>query len=102
MAATNYSVRIVQYQYKVQVQSDELLHQIGISPISLILQLLMWKENNKLVAMACKVVDNFSLSGSPIVVDPIIKKINDRFKLGIVSHGPRQLRFFWIEHRPAR
>lgn len=43
-----------------------------------------------------KIVDDLLIFGSSSVVDNIVKLIYGKFKLGIIVHGPGELRFFGL------
>lgn len=53
-------------------------------------------RNGEVVALLAKIVDDILISGELSLVDSIIEKINSRFTLGTVVHGPNRMRYFGL------
>lgn len=73
---------------KWQELSEKMLFRIGFIQVPLVPQLLYIKLGASTVAIIAKIVDDILISDSPADTDPIIEKINIKFKLGTIVHGP--------------
>ncbi len=82
---------------KWQVQSDELMCQLGLVQLTLIPQLFIKLDNGRLTMIAAKVVDDIILTGEESVTSKFIDDFNAKFKLGTIIRGPGKLRFFGLQ-----
>lgn len=48
------------------------------------------------MAVVIKVVDDILLTGKSTIVDSIIEKINSRFILGTIVHGPGSIHYYGL------
>lgn len=86
---------LVNANAKFQVQSDQMLISMGFNLVRLVPQLFKLRDGSgNFVSLLANVVDNNLLSGDPDLIDPLITSVHDRFKLGTITHGPGETRFF--------
>lgn len=85
---------LVNANAKWQHQSDVLMLSLGCSQLSEIPPLLYRNCDEKMVLTAAKIVDDMDITGEMDAVDYFIKKLNEKFELGTVAHGPGRPRFF--------
>lgn len=57
----------------------------------------MLRRNGKLVVVSEKTVDNIFLTCVQKVVQEVIERLNNHFKLGNIGHGPNNLRHIGLK-----
>ena len=70
---------------------------LGITQLPLIPQLFVKFDDDKLTMIAAKVVDDIKIAGVPAVVDNFVKRFNCQFKLGTITKGPGELKFYGLD-----
>ena len=79
---------------KYQVQSDNLLLNLGLERLIDVPQLFYRKVDGKISVLVAKIVDDILATGEKDAVERVLTDFNDRFNFGTVIHGPGILRFF--------
>ena len=87
---------LVNSNAKWQLQSDELMFNLGLTQSKNIPQLFYKTENYELILIVAKVVDDLMITGKPDARTAFINNFDKKFKLGTVNQGPGSLRFFGI------
>ena len=92
---------LVNANAKWQVQSDELLFDLGLKQCQQVQQLFYRRKNGELVLIVAKIVDDIKVSGEVDFVVQFMKRFNSKFKFGTVASGPGRMRFFGINIEQA-
>lgn len=87
---------LVNANAKWQNQSDQLMHDIGLTQSPHVPQLFYKKENGRLVLIVAKIVDHLKIAGEVNRSQKFIEQFDRRFKFGYVNHGPGKLRYLGI------
>ena len=88
------SYGLVNANAKFQVQSDNLLLDLGMLRVTDIPQLFYAKSNGRLTILLAKIVDDILVTGEVAVFENVLRMFNEKFKFGTIVHGPGKLRYF--------
>jgi len=87
---------LVNANAKWQSKSDAGLQKLGLVPVTQVPQLFVMFKEDKLCLIVAKVVDDLLLSGEEAVVAKFLADFNSMFKLGTITRGPGNLRFYGL------
>lgn len=87
---------LVNARAKWQVQSDNVILELGLQSCQQNLQLLYSNDNNELVLSFAKIVDHITNTGVDELAKQFIDQFDMHFVLAAMSSGPGKLRFFDI------
>lgn len=85
---------LVNSNAKWQAIRDGIFCDLGLCQLPWVLQLLYIVENEFLIAVATKIVDDVLFCGEDKVINKLLQNIQKTFQLGAVPHGPGSIKYF--------